>query len=60
MPVSEQGGQASNPGQFMWACDGPCSTGIDFFSSMLYTRGSGSSVGITTCYGLDGPGIKSR
>ena len=25
-----------------------------------YTRGPGSSVGIVTAYGLDGPGIESR
>jgi len=30
------------------------------FSLVLFTSGPGSSVGIATGYGLDGPGIESR
>ena len=38
MSVSEHGGQVSIPGQFLWACDGPCSTGTDFSPSMFHTH----------------------
>jgi hypothetical protein len=30
------------------------------FSVLFYTNGQGSSAGIATGYGLDGPGIESR
>ena len=33
---------------------------MSLFIKLLYNEGPGSSVGIATDYGLDGPGIESR
>jgi hypothetical protein len=58
----------------MFSCNvGILKTGIFFYSKNIYClpvkekvvstgmlRGQGSSVGIATGYGMDGPGIKSR
>jgi hypothetical protein len=33
---------------------------VSFLQFYIYFRGPGSSIGIATGYGLDGPGIESR
>ena len=60
--VSKDGGSAIfrvNPSKEEFSCQN-YTTPIEFIERTLYFRGPGSSVGIATAYGLDGPGIESR